>query len=786
MVTMDGNKSVTANFVKNNWVIKASMSVARSRPAVAAVNGKVYVIGGESAAAGFQPILGDNTIRENVTPNAWERTTEEYNPATNTWASKAAKPTGVSNIGAGVIHNKIYVPGGYDGTNALSVVEVYDPATDTWTSVVPLPGARFGYAAAVVNNTLYVMGGKDSSGNYVRTCYYYPDVYGNWGNCADMPAARAWAGAGVVNGKIYVVGGVDASVSNYNTAYKYDPSTNSWGQVSSMSTARGGPGAVGVGDYLYVCGGGWSTYLRSCERYDPAMDTWTSFDPMNIGRRTFGLVVANGKLYAEAGYKGDFSADNEENALTSCYTLTTSANPSGGGSVSASPAPNCGSQYTAGTVVTLNATANSGYAFSSWGGDASGTSNPTTVTMDSNKSVSANFTPCYSLTTNVNPSGSGTVNASPAPNCGSQYVSGTVVALTANANSGYAFSSWGGDASGSSNPTTVTMDSNKSVSVNFTTCYSLTTNANPSGSGTVNASPAPNCGSQYISGTVVTLIANANSGYAFSSWGGDASGSNPTTVTMNGNKSVIANFTACYSLTTSANPSGGGSVSASPAPNCGSLYTSGAVVTLTATANAGYTFGSWGGDASGSNPTTVTMNGNKSVIANFTACYSLATSASPSGSGSVSADPAPNCGTQYTSGTVVTLTATANAGYTFSSWNGDASGSSNPTTVTMNATKSVTANFTACYSLTTSANPSGGGSVSASPAPNCGSQYTAGTVVTLTASANSGYTFGSWSGDASGSSNPVSVTMDGTKSVTARFIQQAPPVFPLYLPIILR
>lgn len=78
--------------------------------------------------------------------------------------------------------------------------------------------------------------------------------------------------------------------------------------------------------------------------------------------------------------------------------------------------------------------------------------------------------PCYTLATTINPSGAGTVSASPGPNCnnGTQYSSGTVVQLTANANPGYSFANWSGDAGGSVNPTSVTMDRNKAVTANFT------------------------------------------------------------------------------------------------------------------------------------------------------------------------------------------------------------------------------------------------------------------------------------------------------------------------------
>jgi len=155
---------------------------------------------------------------------------------------------------------------------------------------------------------------------------------------------------------------------------------------------------------------------------------------------------------------------------------------------------------------------------------------------------------------------------------------------------------------------------------------------------------------------------------------------------------------ACYTLTTSVNPGGTGSVNASPAPNCnGTQYSSGTIVTLTANPNVGYAFDNWSGDASGStNPTTITMNANKSVTANFVVqCYTLNKTASPSGGGSVNANPAPNCnGTQYNAGTNVTLTATANSGYSFFMWSGDLSGTTNPASVTMNSHKTITAYFT--------------------------------------------------------------------------------------------
>ncbi|MBM3130190.1 MAG: hypothetical protein FJ009_16390 [Chloroflexi bacterium] len=94
-----------------------------------------------------------------------------------------------------------------------------------------------------------------------------------------------------------------------------------------------------------------------------------------------------------------------------------------------------------------------------------------------------------------------------------------------------------------------------------------------------------------------------------------------------------------------------------------------------------------------------------------------------------------------------------------------------------------------CYSLNYGANPSVAGTISLNPTPNCnnGTQYTSGTAVQLTATpASSSYAFSNCSGDASGTSNPATVTMDGTKNVTANFTQVsclAPAGTPAALPI---
>ena len=144
------------------------------------------------------------------------------------------------------------------------------------------------------------------------------------------------------------------------------------------------------------------------------------------------------------------------------YTLSVSVSPSGAGSVSPS-----GGEYESGVQVTLTASPASGYTFDYWSDGVSGTTSSTTVTMDSNKSLTANFkstTQIYTLTTNINPSGGGFISPS-----GGEYESGEQVTLTASPASGYTFDHWSGSASGATYTITLTMDSDKSITANFKT-----------------------------------------------------------------------------------------------------------------------------------------------------------------------------------------------------------------------------------------------------------------------------------------------------------------------------
>ncbi|MDD4986133.1 MAG: InlB B-repeat-containing protein, partial [Dehalococcoidales bacterium] len=123
---------------------------------------------------------------------------------------------------------------------------------------------------------------------------------------------------------------------------------------------------------------------------------------------------------------------------TISYTLSTSVNPTGGGTINAESG-----SYQPGSTIDLVATASPGYEFRGWSGDVYGTSPEVTVTMDSDKSITASFSIVrYTLEVSASPPEGGTVST------GGVYPPGSPVDLVATPAPGYEFLGWSGDVSG--------------------------------------------------------------------------------------------------------------------------------------------------------------------------------------------------------------------------------------------------------------------------------------------------------------------------------------------------
>jgi hypothetical protein len=324
-------------------------------------------------------------------------------------------------------------------------------------------------------------------------------------------------------------------------------------------------------------------------------------------------------------------------------------------------------EYDSGTIVALKAHPGTGYHFVNWSGDASGTMDSISITMNSAKNVTAVFAanprPTYTL---IVAATNGTVSKSPDQ---AQYDSGSTVALKAHPANGYHFLNWTGDASGTSDSIAVPMNGPKNITANFeinaANLFPLTISA---ANGSVTKTPDQ---SQYAAGTVVGLRAHPNTGYHFVSWGGDASGTmDSATILVNSPKNATATFAiTTYQLTIRAGT--GGTISA-PSNSTVSVF-SGAMTTVTAVANTGYKFSKWTvilgaatiADSNSSSTAVILSSGDAVLQANFSPItYQLTINA---GAGGKIAAPS-SSPTTVDYGVATPIKATPDSGCKFIKW----------------------------------------------------------------------------------------------------------------------
>jgi N-acetylneuraminic acid mutarotase len=175
----------------DTWTTKSDMPTARGFHSANVLDGKIYVIGGSSAA----PYGGTAILAVEV-----------YDPATDTWTQKGNIP---GRRGAGfssVVDGKIYAFGGYGG---LGTVHEYDPVTDTWTRKANMPTRRCGLSTSVLDGKIYAIGGHPGSSPYpgLATVEVYDPATDTWTTAPDMPTGRCGVRTSVVDGKIYAIGG---------------------------------------------------------------------------------------------------------------------------------------------------------------------------------------------------------------------------------------------------------------------------------------------------------------------------------------------------------------------------------------------------------------------------------------------------------------------------------------------------------------------------------------------------------------------------------------------------
>jgi hypothetical protein len=332
--------SSATDTAEDSWVTKAPMQQARGGLGVAAVNGKIYAIGGSNASGLYPPIYKGGFVGTN----------EEYDPATDMWSFKTPMPTPRSDFAIVVYQNKIYCIGGVIGfhfapwegsvlrmkTFTLSGKnEVYDPATDTWETKASAPIDGMLMRASVLNDKIYLIDGKhvevydpaNDSWELKAEAPISSDDYGPSGNFYD---------SAVVGNTLYVFS------QSTKQLFTYDEKADVWNTDSTLSLdvcyVRAGAtvGVMAPKRIYFLCLLRGMTPYSYTQIYDPATNSWTTGSLHFIARMDFDVAVLNDKLYAIGGYTFDNSPDNGQ---VSASTLNKQYTPIGYGTPDPSYTP---------------------------------------------------------------------------------------------------------------------------------------------------------------------------------------------------------------------------------------------------------------------------------------------------------------------------------------------------------------------------------------------------------------------------------------------------------------
>lgn len=300
---------VAANSLAGDWEQITELPMWRLGDAAAAVNGKIYLIGGydhHKNLGGRAPALS---------------TVDVYDTQTNTWRTAPNMPTPRIAPKTAVLSNEIYVFGGYDRKGPRGekrnkkIVEMYDTRTDTWVKKRNMPTLRDSFTTAVVNGKIYVIGGREHNKRFDEPMVtglveVYDPLTNRWEKRADMPTKRGSTDAVVVDDKIYVLGGytwrmVPGLAERFVTRVEeYNPKINKWRKLRDMPMFKGWFATVAVDNEIYTLGGmnleNRLAYIGDVDVYNPIIDRWRKGEPMTLLKGTM-AVVLKGTIYALGG-----------------------------------------------------------------------------------------------------------------------------------------------------------------------------------------------------------------------------------------------------------------------------------------------------------------------------------------------------------------------------------------------------------------------------------------------------------------------------------------------------
>jgi DNA-binding CsgD family transcriptional regulator len=271
------------------WVELPDLPLAAIDPAAAQYENSMLLIGGRA---------GDE-----VSPAVWR-----YEASSGAWNRLEDKPTPVSGAQAGVIGEKVYVPGGKGVDDSpIDLLEIYDLRDGSWEQGARLPLPLSDYALAAYEGRLFLFGGWDGS-SFVDQVLVYDPAEDRWSTRSPLRRPLGEAAAAVSGSKIYLIGGTDGK-KIYDDVWAYFPNREeeggqAWESRQRLPEPRSGLSAAGLINAIYVVGGGIKEDGSSLDalRYDEQGDAWSVLEPLprSFGAQT-ALVALDTRLHLLGG-----------------------------------------------------------------------------------------------------------------------------------------------------------------------------------------------------------------------------------------------------------------------------------------------------------------------------------------------------------------------------------------------------------------------------------------------------------------------------------------------------
>ncbi len=307
---------------QSEWVYTTPMQTKRKNASAIAVDGKIYMLGGENASGALKSFeVYDTESKTWETLAEYPGTTSgvckatmvaygneiyviggqtdtganaslvksvyAFNTEAKKWTKKADMAEGRTDMAVAVSKNKVYA---FAKAGATDKVTVYDMVTDTWESQVTT-GTSIVIGAASIDNRVFVL---QEDGESMYWSEYLPEdnTFDDAGAVCPFAASEKYVTPAVSNGKIYLV-----TEDTTKKVLVYDAYSDEWSEISSMNLTKKNSALVASGNELYSIGGEMTGFgvLDVMEQYAIKVQTTTKQMAVNKGE-SYELQLTAGNL----------------------------------------------------------------------------------------------------------------------------------------------------------------------------------------------------------------------------------------------------------------------------------------------------------------------------------------------------------------------------------------------------------------------------------------------------------------------------------------------------------